>query len=314
MLKYKKIILKFLIYSFLFLFTFPNFSFAEKVDDLKIDKYINDYANFLSSEKQAELNQELGNYFASTSNQVVFVSVNNLDGDYIEHYSIKLAEKIKAGDSKKDNGVILLVSKNDRQFRIEVGYGLEPVLTDGFSNQILQKTLKPNFQKGDYEAGISESLNQIIQVLNQDPNLQISSNNSNSSFFDWLNPEVIFLGFFFLISILQWIGAILSRTKSWWLGGIIGFVVGAISFLFLSFIFAWFISVFLSLLGFIFDYFVSKNYIWHVNNPTRRGPPNWWAGSTWGPGSSPWRGGSGGDYTFRGGGGGFGGGGSSGSW
>jgi uncharacterized protein len=72
-------------------------------------------------------------------------------------------------------------------------------------------------------------------------------------------------------------------------------------------------TILLGILGFIFDYIVSQNYKWHRKNPTKRGPPDFWSGGTWGPGSTPWTSGDS-DYTFSGGGGGFGGGGASGDW
>jgi uncharacterized membrane protein YgcG len=185
----------------------------------------NDFADFLSIEKERELNNLLGEHFASTSNQVVLVSVNDMGGDYIEHYSIKLAEKIKAGDAKKDNGVLFLISKNDRKFRIEMGYGLEPVLTDGISNYILQNILKKEFQNNNYEIGIENSLREIVNVLEKNVEGNLASINSSANFPQSKNSFfAVFLGLlpfilFFGILLFEWLAAVLGRTKSWWLSG-----------------------------------------------------------------------------------------------
>ena len=93
---------------------------AEKIDDLTITSYVTDYADMIDATTKSSLEQKLYQFAQETSHQLLVVTVNDLDGDYIEHYSIKLAEKAKAGTTKYDNGAILLISKNDRQLRIEV--------------------------------------------------------------------------------------------------------------------------------------------------------------------------------------------------
>ena len=160
-----KVILSFLfLLGVLFSSNFPSVSFAENLSDLKVDKYVNDYANIIDDNAERNLESALYNYFASSTNQIVIVTVNNIDGDYIEHYSIKLADKIKAGSEKNDNGVILLVAKDDKQMRIEVGYGLEPTLTDGKSSYIINSILKPNFKNNNYTAGIQQAAQEIINI------------------------------------------------------------------------------------------------------------------------------------------------------
>ena len=164
-----------IVLGFLFCIGILNISFAEKISDLKVDKYVNDYANIIDDNKEAELNAILYKYFASSTNQVVVVTVNNMDGDYIESYSIKLAEKIKAGGEKNDNGVILLVAKDDRKMRIEVGYGLEPVLTDGRSSYIINNILKPEFKNNNYTSGIENGILEIIKILDNSSDVNYSN-------------------------------------------------------------------------------------------------------------------------------------------
>ena len=93
-----------------FCFIFILTSNAEKLDDLNINKYVNDFANIIEDNTELELESNLRTFFASTTHQIVVVTVNNMSGDYLENYTIKLAEKIKAGAEKNDNGVILLIT------------------------------------------------------------------------------------------------------------------------------------------------------------------------------------------------------------
>jgi len=294
-----------LLFSLVFLLCISfNFVSAEKIEDLEAKNYINDYANIIDDNVEQKLNQELYDYEASTTNQLSVFTVNDIDGDYIEHFSIKLAEKIKLGTEKQDNGILILISKNDRKMRIEVGYGLEPVITDGISTKIINEILTPNFKKGDYTTGVDLAVGEIIKIASDTKYAEEFSKTSSSKF------SVDFSSFFILLIfiLLSWFASVLARTKSWWLGGVIGAVIGIVLLLIAGFSLVTFvISVVLSLFGFLFDFLVSKDYKQSVISGTS---PVWWSGGSWGPGS-----GSSSNSSFGGGGGGsFGGGGSSGSW
>ena len=138
--------------SVIFLSTllFVNFAFAEKIADLEATDYVNDFAGVLTKDQVLELSQQLFSLEKANGNQVAVVIVKNLDGDYIEHYATKLYEKWGMGTKEKDEGVLFLVAIEERTMRIEVGYGLEPVLTDGISKNILDNTVRPEF-KNSYE-------------------------------------------------------------------------------------------------------------------------------------------------------------------
>ena len=123
-----------------------------------------DRAGLLSSSTRANLETALRNFEEKTSNQVVIATFPSLEGDSLEDFSMRLAEAWKAGQKKKDNGVIFLIFKNDRKIRIEVGYGLEGVLTDGLSGQIISQVVAPHFRKGDYEAGILAGTEAIMKA------------------------------------------------------------------------------------------------------------------------------------------------------
>ncbi len=126
-------------------------------------RLVNDFADVLSGQQEQALEQKLIAYEDSTSNQVAIVVVKNLDGDDVADYAVKLALKWGIG-SKKNNGVLLLVSIEDRKSRIEVGYGLEGVLTDLTTKRILIEDLKPYFKQSQYFEGLDLATTHIIEA------------------------------------------------------------------------------------------------------------------------------------------------------
>ncbi|MBI5848950.1 MAG: TPM domain-containing protein [Nitrospirae bacterium] len=123
---------------------------------------VNDYAGMLSPQTKSTLEQQLKTVEQSDSTQIVIVTIPSLQGEVLEQFSIKVAEKWKIGQKGKDNGVILLVSKNDRKMRIEVGRGLEEKITDLRAGRIIDEVIKPRFKAGDYDGGITEGIASII--------------------------------------------------------------------------------------------------------------------------------------------------------
>ncbi len=301
----------FLVLSIAILFS-VNFASAETIENLEAKNYINDYANIIDDNIEKLLNYQLYEYEASTTHQISVFTVNDLSGDYIEHFSIKLAEKIKLGTKKNDNGVLLLISKNDRQMRIEVGYGLEGVLTDRVSAKIISQDLVPNFKTGNYTLGIKLATGDLMRVASDEVYAKdFMKKNRMDMIMNFFATYFIFI-FFFGIILFQWLSSVLGRSKSWWLGGLLGAIVGgSIVFFFGVVVIYVALAFILTLLGLIFDYFVSKNYKQSLASHTS---PDWWSGGSWGPGAagSSWQNSN---SSFGGGSGGsFGGGGSSGSW
>jgi uncharacterized protein len=130
----------------------------------RADDYVTDRAGLLSPSVKANLETILRTFEETTSNQVVVATFPSLEGDSLEDFSIRLAEAWKAGQKSRDNGVIFLVFKNERKIRIEVGYGLEGVLTDALSGQIISGVVAPYFRKGDYEGGIMAGTDAIMKA------------------------------------------------------------------------------------------------------------------------------------------------------
>lgn len=270
------------------------------------DGYVVDQTKTLSDEEVVNINLLIKSYRDQKGVQLAVLIVPEIaQDDYLERYSLNVARTWGVGDKEKNNGALLLVSKNDKKLRIEVGTGLEGDLTDIRAGQIIRDRITPNFRQGQFYAGIAsgiEGMKLAIDATN-DPKLLENTNES-----DWTANIGNLLEVIFFIGILAitWLNSILGRTKSWWAGGIIGGVLGGLSGYFTSggdvmmIIFA---TLGLAGLGLVFDFLVSKNYKHAKNSRTK---PSWWAGgTTLGGGGS-----SGGGF----GGGSFGGGGASGSW
>jgi len=111
------------------------------------------------------LNKKLADFEEQTTNQIAVLIIPTLEGDNLEDYSIRLADKWKVGQKGKDNGVILLIVKGDRKIRIEVGYGLEGVLPDGLAGQIIRENIAPHFLRGNFYSGIEEGVSKIIAAI-----------------------------------------------------------------------------------------------------------------------------------------------------
>ncbi|MDR3608999.1 MAG: TPM domain-containing protein [Ignavibacteriaceae bacterium] len=138
--------------------------FAQKPEIPKLPYWANDLTGTLTTEQTAALNSKLKAYADTTSNQVVFLMVETLDGYPLEDYSYDVAKENQIG-TKKNNGILLLVVKNDRKLRIEVGYGLEGVFPDALSSSIIRNVIKPYFLREDYYTGINAGIDAIFATI-----------------------------------------------------------------------------------------------------------------------------------------------------
>jgi uncharacterized protein len=129
------------------------------------DHRINDYAGALSGAERSRLEQKLVQRERNSSNQVVVAIFRSLEGDNLEDFSIRLAQAWRIGRKGLDNGVIFLVFLEDRKMRIEVGYGLEPTLTDAIASSIIRDVVAPRFREGRIAAGIDAGLDAIDQAI-----------------------------------------------------------------------------------------------------------------------------------------------------
>lgn len=124
-----------------------------------------DQAKTLTPEQEAALEQKLIAYDKSTSNQIAIVIIPSLNGNSIEDVALEIGRTWGVGgQADKDNGVIILVAKNDKKVRIEVGYGLEGAVTDYAASSIIENNIRPNFRNGDYYRGLDEAVDEIIKA------------------------------------------------------------------------------------------------------------------------------------------------------
>lgn len=138
-------------------------AFAVEIPPLKTR--INDYAAMLSSATVNQLNHALAAFEAGESTQIVVLTVPTLGGEPIEEFSIRVADAWKLGQKGLDNGAILLIAKNERKLRIEVGYGLEGTLTDLISGRIIQQIIVPQFRAGNFDQGVISGINAMMAAV-----------------------------------------------------------------------------------------------------------------------------------------------------
>lgn len=127
-----------------------------------------DEANLLSEADKAELTQELKALEDKSSDQVVVVTVPSLQGYSIEEFGYRLGQHWGIGTKQLNNGVLLIVAPNERKVRIEVGRGLEPILTDALSRLIIETSILPRFRSGDFAGGIKYGADDIEKALTGD--------------------------------------------------------------------------------------------------------------------------------------------------
>ncbi len=128
-----------------------------------------DQARILAPETEAALTEKLAALEAETGDQFVVVTLDSLQDKEIEDYGYQLGRAWGIGSAENDGGVLLIVAPNERKVRLEVGYGLEPVLTDALSNQIIQTEILPPFREGGYARGIGAGVDAVITQLRLDP-------------------------------------------------------------------------------------------------------------------------------------------------
>src|ERR1700709_1628920 len=128
-----------------------------------------DDANILSSETKSDLTQKLAALESKTSRQLVVVTIPSLDGYEISDYGYQLGRAWGIGQNKLNNGILFIVAPTDHKTRIEVGYGLEPIITDAFSSVVIQTQVLPQFRKGDFNAGVEAGTAALIEQLSLDP-------------------------------------------------------------------------------------------------------------------------------------------------
>ena len=262
-----------------------------------------DQTGTLSVGDIASLDRTLRDFEAKKGSQIAVLIVPTTQPETIEQYSIRVAEAWKIGRRKIDDGAILVVAKNDRKLRIEVGYGLEGALTDVTTRRIIDEVITPKFRSGDFAGGISDGADRILRVVDGEPLPAPAKQQQDSGdllgHIDPFNPFLLF-GVFIAGGILR---ALLGRFfGSLATGGLVAalfwFVAASLALSAVSGIIAFLVTMFS-------DAMISSGGV-------RRG--GWVGGGYSGGGGYSSSNSSSDSGGFSGGGGSFGGGGASGSW
>jgi uncharacterized protein len=154
----------------------------------KLTGFVNDEANVISPEYEAYLNQVLLELKENTSVEFAIATVRTLDGVPIEDVSLALAHNV-LGDKSKDNGVLILLAVEDREYRIEVGYGLEPVIPASLAGRIGRNYMQPHFAENNFEEGLLQGAIAIISVIHGDESLETQAEEKKVAY----NATLIFI-------------------------------------------------------------------------------------------------------------------------
>ena len=261
---------------------------------------VTDTTGTLTAAQKAALEAKLEGFERTKGAQVAVLMVPTTQPEDIAQYSIRVAEAWKLGRAQPDDGALLLVAKDDRRLRIEVGYGLEGVLPDAIASRIIRETIAPRLQQGDYYGGIDAGVDRLLAVIRGEA-LPPPEDRWQGEGVKDRGAQLLPMLFFGLIAVSGILRAIFGRGLGSLLaggavGGIVYLVLAALGVSIAAGIGAWLLSLLLSAAG---------------GGRWSSGPRHGGWGGGWGGGGF---GGGLGGGGFSGGGGGFGGGGASGRW
>lgn len=203
--------------------------------------FVNDFAGIIDDGIEARLETVLSNFEKVESNEISVVTVQSLDGDVVEKFAVKLFEEWGIGKADKDNGILLLIAPNEREMKIEVGYGLEGAMTDAESWSIVDGILTPAFKAGQYGQGISDAVYAIMESTKGEYTVPGGTYDYGSSGttavaagFDWGWVIYAIFIFVFMFGQFAWrFFASASQSHRIWPGGVFGAFIVAFFFLML---------------------------------------------------------------------------------
>jgi uncharacterized protein len=253
---------------------------------------VTDLTATLTSDQRAALEQKLAALEARKGSQVAVLMVPTTQPETVEQYAIRVFEQWKLGRKGTDDGVLLLVAKNDRRLRIEVGYGLEGAIPDAIARRVIDEEIVPLFKQGNFAGGIEAGVARITKLIDGEPMPQPKG--LERPRFDW-HGEGLFIGFIILAMASQLLHSLLGRFLGAGVAsvaaGIVGYVLAGLA-----------AAAIIGLIAFVISLFIGA---------TGRRGTGWSSGGNWSSGGGSSSSGGGG---FSGGGGSSGGGGASGSW
>ncbi len=180
---------------------------GEKISDIHVRDYLTDLAGVVDSATADRINALCGEVDRKTGAQIAVVTVRSLEGQPIENYAVDLFQHLGVGGKKDDRGVLLLIAPNDRRYRFEVGYGLEPLITDARAGDI-GREMVPALRQGNYSAAIELGVNRVAALIAADRHVSLDHQGSlppanepepTSGIPSWVLP----LGFFVAIFVIR---------------------------------------------------------------------------------------------------------------
>ena len=178
-----------------------------------LTRYATDLTGTLTSGQLADLESLLSSFDRTTSTQVVVLMVPTLSGEDLEGYSLRVVEANRIGKKGKDNGVLLLVARNDRKVRIEVGYGLEGVLPDALAGQIVRREIAPHFRAGDYYGGLRAGAEAIMAATKDEYKAEPPSRRGHDA------SPLIAVVIFIAVALMRIVGRRRRFFGGPWIGG-----------------------------------------------------------------------------------------------
>jgi uncharacterized protein len=181
-------------------------AFAEKINDIRAQGYVTDLAGVISPATRQKIELLATEVEQKTGAQIAVVTVNSLEGQTREDYAVALYKHLGIGAKGKDNGVLILMAPKERQYRIEVGYGLEPVINDARAGDI-GRQMVPDLRKGDYSTAALTATTGVAQFIAADAGVQLTGLPKRTApppthELPWWVPFALFGGFFLLIRAL----------------------------------------------------------------------------------------------------------------
>jgi uncharacterized protein len=278
----------------------------------RLERRVTDLAGLFSTTEVAGIESTLATLEADTGTQLVVLTVPGLGGVPIEDYSIRVVDSWQLGERGRDNGVLILIARDDRRIRIEVGYGLEGVLPDALAGRIIDQAMTPAFRQGDFAGGTVAAIDVIAAAVRGDPEAGARLPEPQGSADDAVAG---FAGAVIFVAVIGTfaMSALLSKGAGSW------FLYLFLTPFFFAFPGALFGPKWGMILGalWLVGFPILRMLIWHTDAGKRFRTSTSRGGTMWIPTGGSSGGGFGGGFSgggFSGGGGSFGGGGASGGW
>jgi len=178
-------------------FSFAQFQIPEKPQQ---ETSVYDYINLLPESQKKNLEQKLIRYSDSTSTQIVMAIISSTEGENITYLGAQWGQEWGIGQAGKDNGILVLLAKDDRKIAINTGYGVEGSLTDAMSRRIIENVIIPQFKQDDYYQGLNKGADAIFQVLNGEFQEDRSFDDTTGFPFEAFLPIIIFVVIMIILS------------------------------------------------------------------------------------------------------------------